>query len=258
MHSAVSHDGTRIVFESDRNGNSDIYIMNVDGTNERRLTDNNADDTLPGWTRDGARITFQSNRDQRRQPWPYYTMNPDGTDVQSLDNLDGIFKRWSPDGSKILSFEGHEGNTDIYIMNADGSEKKRLTTDPAYDSDMEFSPDGTKIVYESFVGDLSTAKILVMDIEGGNKTYLADGTDPEWSPDGSRIIYKARNAAGKCCDIYIMKADGSGQKQLAEMGYFHRFLPDGSRIIFFALAGDTYQIYSMNPDGSDKQPLTHP
>ena len=262
LHPDISPNGNRIIFESDRDGNSEIYLMNIDGSNLRQLTNNAAIDTAPVWSRDGKKILFRSTRESERHPWPYYVMNPDGTKQVRVDDVDdhaNVFRDWSPDGSKVLLFkDSGSKNTDIYCMNADGTGEQRLTFKKAYDCDMSFSPDGTKIVYESILGkDVSTAVIMIMEVDGSNKIQLASGTDPKWSPDGFRILYKARDDAGECCEIYVMQADGSDQTRLAANGYFHRWLPDGSKIIYFASASGTHQIYIMDPDGSNKAQLTH-
>lgn len=258
MHPAVSPDGRHVVFESDRMGMSGIFIMNIDGSDVRQLTENSSNNTLPGWFPDGTRITFQSDREERRQPWPWFSMSHDGSDVRRMEDLSVVFDRISPDGSSVLTSEKIDGNTDIFISSRDGANKRRLTDDPAFDSDMEFSPDGGQIVYESFVGDLSTAEVIVMERDGSGKTTVAHGTDPGWSPDGQKIIYKARDQAGECCNIYIMNRDGSGKMMLAEHGYFQQFVPNGDRIIYFALAGDAYQIFGIKPNGAGRQQLTQP
>jgi TolB protein len=175
-----------------------------------------------------------------------------------MEDLSVVFDRISPDGGSVLTSEKIDGNTDIFISSSDASNRQRLTYDLAFDSDMEFSPDGQRIVYESFVGDLSTAEVIVMNRDGSGKTTIAHGTDPGWSPDGKQIIFKARDQAGKCCEVYIINRDGSEQMMLAENGYFQQFVPNGRRIIYFAIAGGAHQIFSIKPDGSDRRQLTQP
>lgn len=261
LHQAISPDGKRIAFESDRDGNSEIYLMDIDGANQIRLTHHEAVDSAPVWSVDGKKILFRSTRESDRHPWPYYAMNLDGSSPERVDDVDDyaeVFRDRSPDGTQYLLFKrGEEKNTDIYLVNADGTGEQRLTDEPAFDSDMSFSPDGSKIVYESILGEnVSTAVVVVMDRDGANKVQLAGGTDPKWSPDGTRIVFKSYREDGACCDIYVMDADGGNRQKLAEKGFFHRWVPDGSQIIYFSSISGSYQIYSMDPDGSNKRQLT--
>jgi Tol biopolymer transport system component len=94
---AWSPDGEKIAFESNRDGNSDIYVMNVDGSNIRRLTTDPAIDCRPAWSPDGTKIAFQS---QRSGHWDIYIMNADGSNQIALtrDSAFDASPTWSPDG----------------------------------------------------------------------------------------------------------------------------------------------------------------
>jgi TolB protein len=115
----------RIAFQSSRDGNKEIYVMNGDGSGLTNLTDNLADDDAPFWSPDGKRIAFQSSREGNVE---VFVMNTDGsnltqlTDNPSEDAVDG----WSPDGKKIL-FHNCHNNCEVYVMNADGSGQTNLT-----------------------------------------------------------------------------------------------------------------------------------
>ena len=134
--SAWSPDGTKIAFSSDRDENSEIYVMNSDGSNQTNLTDNPAPDYSPTWSPDGIKIAFSTYRSGN----PIYVINADGSGQTSLlaSPSGGGFNRspaWSPDGTKIafagarVRFTaGRDGDTDIWVMNATGSNTTRLTT----------------------------------------------------------------------------------------------------------------------------------
>jgi Tol biopolymer transport system component len=140
---AWSPDGTKIAFTSDRDGNSEIYVMNANGTVQANATLNAAADYDPAWSPDGTKIAFASNR-------PYnltgeiWVMSADGTGQTRLFDSPGVqdvHPSWSPDGSEI-AFESDwdPGNHDIWTMNADGTLRNRLTTNDAGDYDPAWSP----------------------------------------------------------------------------------------------------------------------
>jgi hypothetical protein len=127
-----SPDGSQIVFVSNRDGNFEIYVMDADGTNQTRLTNDAASDDRATWSPDGSQIAFESNRDGN---FEIYVMDADGTNQARLTNDPAADSAaaWSPDGSQIAFRSTRDGNNEIYLMNADGSNQINLTIDPAVD-----------------------------------------------------------------------------------------------------------------------------
>jgi Tol biopolymer transport system component len=126
---AYSPDGTRLVFDSLRDGNTEIYVMNADGSNPHRLTDDPGEDWGAAWSPDGTQIAFNSNRTGNMQ---VYVVNGDGTGLTRLthDNADDREAIWSPDGSRI-AFESINGSEhQIWSMAADGSDLRDLSRSP--------------------------------------------------------------------------------------------------------------------------------
>jgi Tol biopolymer transport system component len=124
---AWSPDGSRIAFVSQRaNGIAEIYVMDPDGSNVTRLTDNSDLDVLPSWSPDGSRIAFASTRDGNEE---VYVMNADGTGQTNLtdDAADDTDPAWSPDGQKIVFATDRDGDVELYAMNADGTGAVNLT-----------------------------------------------------------------------------------------------------------------------------------
>jgi Tol biopolymer transport system component len=131
-----SPDGQRITFESHRDKNAEIYVMDADGQNQQNLTNHPADDRSPSWSPDGQKIAFESKRDEN---YEIYVMDSDGRNLHRLTDhpeYDGE-AAWFPNGQKIAFTSDRDGNAEIYIMDADGKNQQRLTDNAVTDS----SPD---------------------------------------------------------------------------------------------------------------------
>jgi len=163
---SYSPDGTKILFASQREGKWQIYVVNVDGRNETRLSPDEAkEEYRPSWSPDGTRIAFDSYRDGNRE---IYVMNADGSNPMRLTK-DPPCQRyvdcspaWSPDGSRVAFVSDRDGQPDIYVMNADGSNVTRLTDNSLYEISLSWSPDGTKIAFDA--EDHDGSNIYVVDV----------------------------------------------------------------------------------------------
>jgi Tol biopolymer transport system component len=210
-----SPDGKKIAFASsfrDVNGHDlkgEIYVMNADGTNTTRLTNNIDFDRSPDWSPDGEKIAFTSDRDGNTE---IYVMNADdGSGQTNISNNSAreYYPDWSPDGEKIAFTSDRDGNTEIYVMNADdGSGQTRLTYNPALDEQSSWSPDGEKIAFTSDRD--GNTEIYVMNADGTNTTRLtyisAIDDEPRWSPDGKKIAFVSTRDQIST-EIYVMNAD---------------------------------------------------
>jgi Tol biopolymer transport system component len=174
---AFSPDGSRIAFASTRSGHAEIWVMNADGTSPTQLTHDGAFATAPSWSPDGAHIVFQSNRDGTDQ---LYVMDAGGGNVHRLTttSANDHDPDWSPDGTMIVftsnrdhSSAADSSNYEIYVMHADGSSPTRLTTNAAFDGFPAWSPDGTRIVFDSMRD--GHEQIYIMDANGQNQTNLS-------------------------------------------------------------------------------------
>jgi Tol biopolymer transport system component len=183
FHPVWSPDGTKIAFASTRDTNPEIYVMDPNGSNIVRLTNNAAADGQPAWSPEGTKIAFATDRDGNNE---IYVMNANGSGQVNLTSHAGsdLAPAWSPDGTKIAFQSDRETNFAVWIMNADGSSPVRLTTptsDPGTAAGVpSFSPDGTRIAYEQG-GDL-----WVMNVDGTRKIRITSGfwSDrlPRWRP----------------------------------------------------------------------------
>ena len=248
---AWSPDGRRIAFDSNRDGNREVYVMNADGSGVTRLTDNGAADEFPAWSPDGRRIAFESNRDGNPE---VYVMNADGSGVTRLtDNgARDWYPAWSPDGRRIAFDSDRDGNWEIYVMNADGSGLTRLTYKGAADFSPAWSPDGRRIAFTSERD--GNWEIYVMNADASGVTRLTDNdahdVAPAWSPDGRRIAFHSHRDGN--WEIYVMNADGSGVTRLTYNGAGDgapAWSPDGRRIAFQSNRDGNFEIYVMNTAG---------
>ena len=270
----------RIAFASDRDGNWEIYVMDVDGGNPRNLTNDRNDDRDPSWSPDGKRIVFFSNRDGHvidgRPTSDIYVMDADGGNPQNLtnDRNDDRFPSWSPDGKRIAFVSDRDGPPryfDIYVMDADGGNLQRLTSDPRDDRNPSWSPDGERIVFGArreghFETKFAvTYEIYVMDADGGNQQRLTENRkndwEPSWSPNGERIAFASdRKGDLVNIEIYVMDADGGNQQRLTENrknDWQPSWSLDGERIAFVSDRDGNSEIYVMDADGGNPQNLTN-
>jgi len=163
---AWSPDGRKIAFVSDRDLNPGIYVMNADGSRQRRLTgeaDLNAGQT---WSPDGRKLAFLVPGGRVSE---LYVVNADGSGRRKLTRDAGIAApAWSPDGRKLAFRSDRNGNAEIYV--ADGSGLRRLTRNPASDDGPAWSPDGRKIAFSRWHdGD---GDVYLMNADGSGQTRL--------------------------------------------------------------------------------------
>lgn len=225
-----SPDGSQIAFESGRDNqmltyvNHDIYVMALDGSNVKRLTDDGADEGAPRWSPSGRLIAYTKMEyfsDQaliENPAWDIYVMNVDGTEQVQLtkDPFNELEPSWSPDGGKIAFISDRNGqNFDIYVMNSDGSNVTQLTDDSSNEFGPVWSPDGSQIVFNSDRN--GNVQLFMMNIDGTNLIQLTEDTSnsayADWSRDGNRIVFESDRDTGYA-NIYVMNADGSNIIQL--------------------------------------------
>ena len=189
-----------------------------------------------------------------------WVMGADGSDPRSLETGDACCPRWSPDGERIVYRAISGGsNHDIYVMNADGSGKTRLTTDPNWDWAPAWSPDGTQIAFIS--NREGQGEIYIMTSSGENPVNITRDPsadwDPVWSPDGGKIAFPS-NRSGTF-QIWVMNTDGTELQQLTSLpgeAWVPSWSPDGRQMVFHLRHGDQTGIWLINADGSNARQIT--
>ena len=210
--------GDKIVFASTRDGDNEIYLMNSDGTNQRRLTNQPGDDSHPKFSPDGSKIIFNSARTSPdvSAKWldlylEIFTMDIDGGNLKQLTSFKTIctYPSMSPDGQKIAfrkiikspglnwSLDSISVNSEVFVMDIDGSNPVNISNNLAYDGWPCWMPDGKRILFTSNRGGKANmGQLYMVNIDG---TKLNQVTNPDHSfiqssisKDG-KTIYTQRN-----------------------------------------------------------------
>ncbi|MDX2261372.1 MAG: hypothetical protein SFU84_06700 [Gemmatimonadales bacterium] len=255
-----SRDGRRLIFQWQREvdkGCDQEYVMNIDGSGQRRVSTGTGRTTCGFFYEGDRRIWFSSSHEagaecpadpdrSKGYVWPLnplhiYTARPDGSDLRRLTtagryNAEGTL---SPDGTRLLFTSDRDGDLEIYSMKVDGTDVRRLTNRVGYDGGPFYSPDGKRIVWRAWYPP--TAK--------DSAEYL--------SLLGERLVKPSR------MELWVANADGSEPRQVTNLGganfapFFH---PDGKRIIFSSNHRNprsrNFDLFLVNVDGTGLEQVT--
>src|SRR5262245_54296489 len=244
---ALSPDGKKIVFDSNRNraegepvNTSDLFVMNTKGEEQMFLIRGSS----ATWSPDSKNVVFHASASGTGLP-----IKPDP-------------------GAATTDSDIFVANVDDLLAGVAGP--INLTNNPeAIDDDPDWTPDGRQIVFTSHpVFDdpqrSNLAEVYVINVDGTGLTRLTFNAEeeraPSWSPDGSRIVYMCRIGGGTAdFEICSMNADGSDRRQLTDntvLDATATFAPDGQQILFHRPAAGRLQLWLMNADGAAQAQLT--
>ncbi|MCH8245432.1 MAG: PD40 domain-containing protein [Bacteroidetes bacterium] len=255
----------QIAFQTRRDGNSEIYLVNPDGSGLENLTRHDSLDYHPTGSMDGSMIAYVSRRSEFREIW---VMDRDGSNQRQVTDGPGnnIDPSFSPDGATIIyDGTGEDGNTEIFTISLEGGEPTNISNHEAIDSHPFWSPVEDRIVFYSNRANMESDSmdVYVMNADGTNIVRLteheADDRYPSWSPDGSQIAFSSTRSGD--AEIYIMSAvDGSDVRRItesAEDDLAPAWSPDGSMIAFVSARHGAFEVYVINIDGSGERNLSN-
>ena len=193
----------KIVFQSTRDGNSEIYVMSSFGNDQTRLTDYAESDGAAVWSPNGQQIAFDRVLFNKKGVWNYeiFVMDADGSNQRNLTRHPAFdaLPDWSPDGLQIAFVSSRNGGAthdpDIYVMDADGSNVRQITH-TKFAGSPRWSPDGQHIAFEASLG-FQGRQVYVMDADGTHRRQVSEPIPNAvmfvkgWSPDGTQFLYKA-------------------------------------------------------------------
>ena len=263
--------GGRLVFERKVDGNADIYVMAIDGSGLTRLTDAPGWDGAPAWSPDTSQIVFASDRAGGPA---IYVMNADGSNPRPLTDPSNasLTPSWSPDGRQIAfastqgdetaGEQGIDAGFEIWVMNADGSDLRRITSDPTAQSLYpSWGPKSDRLIYAQQAGDKGSlvTQLLRDDALPRPAGDAVDGlpSAPAWSPGENRIAY-ALERQGQV-ELWQARPDGGDPHLLGQAGPSGgepAWSPDGKHIVFVSDQDGVRSLAIMDADGKNVRRLT--
>ncbi len=248
---------SKIAFINNSTRFKELYVIDYDGYNLRRLTKDNKLNILPKWSPDGEQIIYTS----------YLYNNPDLFSFNSVKNRRSIISKYqglnaagnfSPDGQKILLTLSRGRYPNLYLININGEILRRMTDGSYIDTSPSFAPNGQEIV---FISDRpGYPQLYIMSIDGGNLRRLTtEGfcDSPAWSPRGDKIVFTMRQPKGNY-DLYVYDLPTSNITKLTNNQRNNEnptWSPDGRFVVFSSNRSGNNEIYIMAIDGSGTRKL---
>lgn len=247
-----------IAFTSDRSGHKEIWVMDYDGQNQRRITGHRSTSMSPSWSQDGETLAYTSFFNG--PPGIYLAELASGRKLPIVSSGSlNTTPTFSPDGQRVAFARSVEGNVEVFTVGRSGGNMRRLTHSGAIDTNPAWSPTGGQIAFTS--GRAGNPHIYLMDVEGSGQrrlTFEGDYNDgASWNPTGDLIAYTSRRGGRfqiAVTNVVTLASQvltsGSGDNESPT------FSPDGRKIAFVSRRAGGKQIYVMDLDGSNLRAVT--
>lgn len=253
--SACGSSSSNILFTTDRDGNLEIYSVDVRGEGETNLTNSQVDEFAPRLSPNKRFVSFLSGAEWASA---LELMRVDGTERAAMTQSGAgrSTQRWSPKGDRIAFAERRATSTSIHMATIDGAKVALLTT-VAGDEVGDWSRDGNSVAFA--VREGPNQGIYVRNPDGVNEFQVTRNPDysPVWSPDSSRLAFLSDRDGNP--ELYVMDADGTNVKRLTETDadeYDISWSPNGQFILFVSERDENPEIYVTAKDGTRQDRLT--
>lgn len=261
-----------------------LVVTNADGSDPQRIGSSVLLQTYSGgfsWSPDASQIVYMTSEpaEQSTTSKLHLVNVADGSEVALPEERLGYLPTWSPDGTQIVygAFVGdpdESGNreSELFLMNSDGSNVRQLTHRPGPDVDPAWSPDSTRIAWwgqdpQTEGSQTQPNRLYMVDVASDEVTELGEGADPAWSPDGQHIAFILQQQPEEGtfqtdanADIWVMDIETGARNPLAQdpsADLWPVWSPDGQRIAFVSERDNSSgEVYVMSADGSDARRLT--
>lgn len=244
---------SRIAFVSNVTGFKEIYVMDYDGENRRRVTRDNSIAIYPEWLPDRGALVYTRIRGDRHELCriDLASSSVSSSSVSVLTSFPGLnaFACVSPRGDELLMTLSRDGNPEVYRLAVDGTRPRRLTSCRSTESSPSWSPSGRRIAFVSDRG--GSPQIYIMSAAGGaadRVTYRGNyNTSPDWSPRGDLIVYTSRiDGVSQVCTVDVETKEvtrlTSGDAHKEDPSW----APDGRHVVYSAQAGGSVDLYMLD------------
>jgi TolB protein len=261
---------TKLAFVSDRDRQrvdgtvenrevKEIYYSDYDGANQRRMTVSRQLNGFPNWAPDARALAYMS---WKPNPDIFISYLYQGVLQNPTKGVGtNYLPVFSPDGKQIAFMSGRDGNTEIYVANIDGSNVRRLTNHPAYESTPTWSPSGSQIAFTS--DRTGKAQIYIMNAADGSNlrrltTAESEADRPTWCSAFDEIAFSARtSSSGFDIKVYDFSSGQTRQLTFGEgTNEGPAYSPNGRHLAFTSTRSGRVQVYSIGRDGKDLRQIT--
>jgi TolB protein len=262
---AVSPDGSRIAFLSERGGANNLFVISTDGTGEVQLTHTSEDKGTLGWTPNGQQILFVTFANDASR---LYSIDADGKNQMEIATVPGRAPTLSPDGNRLLYMTGTWTATRLMMAGRDGMNVQQVTDGSSIAWNSHWSPDGKRIAFTSRNDPKGELGIFLMNADGTGRREVSqfapeDGNAqwPVWSPNGRQLAIQVNRVQKKDAHIWLLDLTTGAAHKLAahEQAYLDEtpaWFPDGKRIAFQSNRAGRMEVWVMNVDGSGQRQIT--
>jgi len=243
---------TRIVFSNNASRSKELYTIDYDGFNLKKITSYNSLNLLPAWSPDGREILFTTYRYGNPD---LYAVTPEGANLRPVSTVQGlnIAGSYSPDGTKIALTISRGEQPNLYLTDRSGKIIKRLSKGSTIETSPSFAPNGREIV---FISDRAGyPQMYIMSTEGGNIRRISTNgfcDSPAWSPRGDKIVFTMR-LGREHYDLYVYDLPSASVSRLTRDERNNEnpsWSPDGRFIVFSSNRDGRNELYSIAVDGS--------